>query len=517
MKTVTTPEQQRQIDKKSIEDFGIPALILMENAGRSAAEKIGELLKQQHKEVQRPTVLILCGSGNNGGDGFCIARHLYAQCFVRIAWVGEKEKMSSETLTNFRVAEKMGIPMAHIASELDVKTLTTDTHCIIDALIGVGGSEDLRGIITFLLDKVSGMWDSLGQLPTMVDDTLRIAIDVPTGLNALTGSVHPSAFRADHTITMITPKIGMLINEGIEFCGTIHSVSIGEPESLRSMYEEFAVLEKSDIRAFLPKRSRKTSKFDYGRVVVIGGSHSMPGAPCLAAHAALKSGAGLVELYSPVIHPHLIPEVMPHILRANSEGGIASEELSRLLDSTLKADVIVIGPGLGKSAETLEMIRELIFSVDARKPMIIDADGLSAIRNEDILRKSVVLTPHIGEYARLVHKQRDEVSRNIITEAQESALSMNCTILIKNVPTVISNGKKTILNTHGNPGMATAGTGDVLSGIIGALLAQNISPFYAAALGAFIHSEAGDCAAQYSSEETLIASDIISSLHTVFA
>lgn len=515
MQTILNPEQQRYIDKKAIEEYGMPALLLMENAGRSAAEKIRELLSE-HNNIEKPSILILCGSGNNGGDGFCIARHLNEFAHVRIAWLGEKEKMSEETRTNFICAERLGLPMAHIATELDVKTLSTDAHCIVDALIGVGGDENLRGIITFLLDKVSGMWDSLGQLPAMKAESLRIAIDAPTGLNTETGFAHSSAFRADHTITMIAPKVGMMVGDGSEICGTIHSVSIGEPAELRTMFTDYGVHDHSDIRTIIPHRYKKTSKFDYGRVIIIGGSKSMSGAPCLSAHAALHSGAGLIELYAPVIHPLLSPEIMPHLLQSTEGGTIHPDELENLSNAANKADSVIIGPGLGKNKSTIDMIRTLIFSIRKDIPVIIDAEGLLALQKEDILRPTIILTPHIGEYARLIQKEKKDILNTVLDEAKSCAKSMNCTVLIKDIPTIISNGTKTMLNIKGNAGMATAGSGDVLTGIIGTLAAQKVLSLYAASLGAYIHSFAGDYAAKHSSEESLTASSIIASLFRAF-
>ena len=515
MKSILLPEQQTHIDTVAIQEYGLPALVLMENAARSAAEVIRDILAS-HQGARAPfSLLILCGSGNNGGDGFAIARHLHDFAHVRIAWIGDKEKMSPETLTNMRITERLGIPIAHIATELDVKTLATDADCVIDALIGVGGNEELRGIVTFLLDKVSGMWDSFGNMPSRPNQALHIAIDIPTGLNGTTGMSHPSAFQADHTITMMAPKLGMLLHSGIPLCGTIHSVSIGAPASLPESIAQYHYHEYSDIAHFLPPRRRNTSKFDYGRVMILGGSYSMSGAVCLSAHAAFAMGAGLVELYTPAIHPYLMPEVITHTLSATNEGTIHPDEGPRLLEAMDKADAIIIGPGIGKQTQTLEMIRNLILRYHTHKPLILDADALSALNHHDVLSPSAILTPHIGEYARLTEQQRGDVTQMFIEQAQQTARAMHCTLLLKYTPTVITDGKNTILNSNGNPGMATAGSGDVLTGIIGCLAAQKISPFYAASLGAFIHASAGDNAAARKGEHSITATDIIHAIPTV--
>jgi hydroxyethylthiazole kinase-like uncharacterized protein yjeF len=515
MKSILLPEQQTSLDSVAMQDYAMPALLLMENAARSAAEKILQLAETHSHAQQLRSVLILCGSGNNGGDGFAIARHLHHYAHVRIAWIGDKEKMSPETLTNMKISERLGIPMAHIVNELDVKTLNTDADIIIDALIGVGGNENLRGIVTFLLDKVSGMWDSFGNMPSRQHQALHIAIDIPTGLNGATGLAHPSAFQADYTITMLAPKLGMYINQGTALCGTIDTVSIGAPTSLPSTIARYHCHEPSDIADFFPPRRKNTSKFDYGRVMIIGGSTAMSGAVCLSAHAAFAAGAGLVELYTPSVHAQLMPEVIAHTLMTTEEGTIHPDEQHTLLEAMNKADAIIMGPGLGKNTETLAMIRSLILAILHHKPLILDADALCALHHTDILSSMTILTPHLGEYARLTGQKREDIADTFVTQAQQTAHAMQCTLLLKNTPTIITDGKNTILNINGNPGMATAGSGDVLAGIIGSVAAQKIAPLYAASLGAYIHAMAGDSAATIKGQISLTASDIIKALPSV--
>ena len=515
MKSILLPEQQTLLDTLAMQDYAMPALLLMENAARSAAEKILQLAETHSNAHQLRSVLILCGSGNNGGDGFAIARHLHHHAHVRIAWIGDKEKMSPETLTNMRISERLGIPMAHIVNELDVKTLNADADIIIDALIGVGGNEDLRGIVTFLLDKVSGMWDSFGNMPSRRNQALHIAIDIPTGLNGATGQAHPSALQADHTITMLAPKVGMLVNNGTALCGTVHTVSIGAPDSLPATIAHYHCHQPSDIEEFLPPRRNNTSKFDYGRVMIIGGSKTMSGAVCLSAHAAFAVGAGLVELYTTAVHPQLMPEVIAHTLMTTEEGTIHPHEHHALLEAMNKADAIIIGPGLGKNTETLAMIRSLILAILHHKPVIIDADALSALHHTDILSPMTILTPHLGEFARLTEQKREDCIHTFVEQAQNTAKAMQCKVLLKNTPTIITDGKNNILNISGNPGMATAGSGDVLTGIIGGLAAQKIQPFYAASLGAYIHALAGDNAATIKGQISLTASDIINAIPSV--
>ncbi len=495
MYCIVTPEQMRRADAAMTEAFAVPPLLLMENAARSAADLIFSIWREH--DMSDPLVHVFCGAGNNGGDGFALARHLYEHCRLHIFHVGDTTKMTEETRTNYAIAQRLGIPVYYLATDEDVRQADTDCDCAIDALMGVGGSEFPRGTVLPLLQKLAAT------------DALTIAIDVPTGMNAATGACHSDCFRADYTITMEYPKTGMYLGDADEFCGEILIAPFGVPDHLVASLNPVWTLADEDVRSILPHRKRRTSKHDYGTVVVIGGALHMPGAPVLAAHAALGIGAGRVRLLAPCMHAAVKPEVMATELAVTDRGTISPDALPVLLEYAQQAQAIVFGPGLGDDERTIEMGREFIQIMSQRMPVVVDADGLRCISREEHYNSNVILTPHYGEFARLIGTSYAEMPANFHELAVEWAQKLNCTLLLKQVPTVISDGETTFWNITGNPGMATAGSGDVLSGFIGGLAAQNTEPLYAAALGAWLHARAGDEYALRNSEETLTASALI--------
>lgn len=517
MQFALTPAQMRTADAYATDTLGIPPAILMEDAARAAFEMIRPLVEKhcERHHILRPSIVFLCGSGNNGGDGFVLARHFWHIADVRVYWTGAVEKMSAETRLNFTLLETHGIRMQHISSSETLESLVMDADCLVDALIGNGGSEVLRGITADILRQISQNKRSR---------TLSVAIDIPTGLNAETGRAHKDCFCADYTITMAALKTGLLLNDANDVCGNIVTVPIGIPASVVEMQAAARVLGDDDIARLLPpRRPRRTTKHDVGSVAIIGGTSTMAGAPALCANACISAGAGLVRLYTPHIHSAVLPEVMAHLLPANGAGMIPRVALPLLREAVEKSDVLAIGPGLGTDAETLEVVRELIAHIPHEKPIVLDADGLRAVRLADgaflPLRPNIVLTPHRGEFARLTGCAYETIPETAQTLAPEWARRLGCTLLLKNVPTIVSNGELSYWNTSGNAGMATAGSGDVLTGIIAALLAQStmlgIEALEATALGAYLHGRAGDIYAAQHSQQTLTASDLIATLPSV--
>lgn len=506
MNPILSPAQMRACDRFAIDDLGIPPAILMENAVRSVFEVLRSRL------TNCSNILILCGSGNNGGDGFALARMLthLPNVAVRIAWQGAVEKMSEEAAINFRAAGKHEIPLQHVASAEDVAALSLDADCVIDALVGVGGSEYLRGVPAMLLERFS----------QTTPRPFSVAIDVPTGLNAETGKAHQHCFRANLTVTMAALKTGLLLNDAIGsrthgLCGEIVVVPIGVPESHIAQTARIFSLQASDVRTLLPARPPRSTKHHYGSVAVIGGTLGMAGAPALAANASISAGAGLVRLYAPNIHTATLPEVMTTRLPTTEMGGIANTARNLLSEAIEQNSVFVIGMGLGREVESLGVVQWLLEAIPPEKPIVLDADGLRAVqKNEGYLplRKNIICTPHRGEFARLTGEAYEIIPEQAQELAPKWASRLGCTMLLKNVPTIITDGETSFWNTSGNAGLATAGSGDVLAGIIGAMLAQGVPPLQAAALGAYLHGAAGDFYAERYSQETLTASRIITSL-----
>jgi NAD(P)H-hydrate epimerase len=556
MHYVLSAAQMRACDAFTINDLGVPSAVLMEDAALAATTQIRQVLAERTivtpatatltattptvatATVATPTVTLFCGSGNNGGDGFAIARHLCNAAAVQVVWVGGIEKMSAETLMNFRALERhavvFGFPIIHVATEEAVQTLDWSgiaaSDVVVDALVGVGGSEHPRGIVAMLIER-------LLNLTTLKLTALKIAIDLPTGLNADTGRAHEHCIRADMTLTMAALKRGMLLHDGPDVTGTVRVLNIGIPERVLATQSSVAVIEPHDVRLLLPMRARRTSKHDYGKVAIIGGSEGMLGAPALTANACLRAGAGLVRLCSVGVHTALRAEVMAERVAATDEGTIAESAFEKLWRAVEWSSVVVFGPGLGANAETLALGERLLMRLLTEhpdKPVIIDADGLRCLAPDDKLSTNVILTPHHGEFARLTGVPRSEVQSEAAELAVQWAQRLGCVMLLKNVPTIISDGERTFWNRTGNAGMATAGSGDVLAGIIAACCAQilptlPILPILpsghtskhtateAAALGAFLHGMAGDLAARRLSEQSLCASDIIDALPEAIA
>jgi len=495
-----SPQEMRIADNFAIDKNKIPGILLMENAARSAADTYRSLFSSS----KATTTLIFCGVGNNGGDGFALARHLKEDTNVFIFVLGDVSKMSEETKTNFLICEALDIPINFIKSEDDILKINLNVDYIIDALIGVGAGDNLRGLIITLLSIINDSY------------AIKVAIDLPSGLNSETGVAHQSAFKADYTITMFAPKKGMYLNKGPILCGEIFVANLGTPKTTFKELATTYILEKKDVAKKLPQRKKNSSKFNYGSVLIIGGNDDMPGSIALTANAAIKTGAGIVRLITTKQHPSVLPEIIVSEVKKTEEGTIAYENFDFICSLAEKSNVIAIGPGSGINSETIELYNSLIEKYKDTKKIIIDADGLRAINSSSILSKNVVLTPHLVEFSRTFSKSSLEIMENIEFSVRNQATINKCTILLKNVPTVISDGCLTYYNNGGNSGMATAGSGDVLTGIIASLAAQGLSTIDATAIGAFIHSMAGDLGSAEYSEYSLTASNMIDKIADVF-
>lgn len=488
-------EQMQNADAAAMNDFLVPSAVLMENAAHSAANHI---LEMYPPSKNRKSMAIFCGAGNNGGDGFAMARHLAPHYNVFVFRIGDKEKMTPETRTNLEICEKLGIYTKFVEdSESEERTVNFNADIIVEATIGIGAGDKIRGQIVRLLQHINAA------------PGIKIAVDMPAGLDPDTGKAHTDAFRADTTITMFSPKKGMYLGAGPELSGTIRIASLGVPKAIADELSNTRIIEECDLPRLLPGRKSASSKFNYGRILAIGGCRKMPGSIAMTANAAISSGAGLVEMMSTEIHPALLPELMPTPLKADEEGFIAEENLDTIFESADRATAIAVGPGMGNYEGGKKIVRSLIEKYKDDKYIIVDADALRAIDCDAELTPRVILTPHIGEFARCFNLSVRDVAENSEELAKNTAKSLNCTVLVKHVPTVITDGRTTYLNIGGNPGMATAGSGDVLTGVIAALTALRDNPLVATALGAYFHSEAGDMCAEDFGEAGVTASRLI--------
>lgn len=457
----------------------IASSVLMETASRNAIAMC--------PLFEHPTsILIACGNGNNGGDGYAMARMLSERHSVVVAAMPNAQAMSNETHANYLRVIDGNIPIIHpdLIAQADVSI-------IVDALIGIGGNSDLR-------TPVDQWTCAINSHKAQV-----VAVDVPSGLDATTGQAHACAVSATYTMTMEALKPGLLGSNGRRLCGRIIPVSIGAPDGMASAASSTFVLEAKDVRRILPTRVPRSHKYMYGHVMVLAGSQAMRGAAALAAEAALRVGAGLVTLVSDAIHPLLPREVMTASLDM-------AESVAR------RASVIVAGPGWGREEERLHLLAKTICAVP-ETPVVLDADGIRALPLFKGKRSSMIITPHEGEFQWLCNALNITPTDGQIPTAQQAAKALECTIHLKTIPPTSTDGKQTFLCTTGNPGLATAGSGDVLSGIIGGLLAQGVPQLQAAALGAMIHGAAADKIVGHCAHESLIAGDLLCELGTVLA
>lgn len=488
MLRILTPQDVKDIDTACVESAGIPISTLMENA----AQSISAIVLARYPEKRR--ILALCGNGNNGGDGFAVARMLSEIHAVTVAADVDEEKMSDATRTNYLQIQR-SLPMISLK---EAQSVVNDVDVVIDAVFGVGFRGSLQGT------EID--WFSEIRAP------FKIAIDVPSGLDALTGSADEYTFCADLTISMEGLKLGMVCGRGPDVSGEVNIATIGAPHEILELHTSAFAFEQSDIRHILPVRKSQTSKFDYGRVLVIAGSASMRGAAALTSHAALRAGAGLVELVTPSIHPLTPREVIATEVPSTSEGTFSLQARDILQAKIRRATAIAVGPGIGGNEESLELLVEVLNSVDARTPIVVDADGLRIVNKLTATLAHCVITPHHREFEYVVERSGSLAGTTCverISVCKDLAQQRKCVVHLKSHPSITTDGTTTYLTLGGNPGMATAGSGDVLTGIIAGLCAQHVPLLQAAALGSHIHASAGDAAIRNRAPESIIASDII--------
>ena len=487
MQYILTPKGSRELDQHCVQELGITGHELMTTASQNASIVLRSRIKSPS------SILIACGGGNNGGDGFAMAHMLADVHKVTVVTSADPASMSSEAQEHYATAAKA-------VSIIGWEDLDSEYDVVVDALLGSGGSSKLRDPIPEYLSKLNAL------------QGFKVAVDIPSGVDGLTGEVHNDAYNADLTITMEGIKTGCLSVRGREVSGDFEVVSIGAPRQITASFAKAVSLEQREVRAWLPQRDRKTSKFDFGRVLVIAGSRSMRGAAALASEAAMRVGGGLCILATTEVHPLTPREVMTEVLPANPDGTISPSSKQILEYQAQRATSIIVGPGIGTHPETLKMLAELLNYLDPALPVVIDADGLRLIPMLNRDMSHVVLTPHEGEYQHLI-RSREHLDPHCVPK--DAAVDLGCIIHKKGVPSVTTDGRTDVWTLNGNPGMATAGSGDVLSGIIGGLLAQGLSPLRSASLGSFLHASAGDKAAAKTSEEFMLAGDIITELGSV--
>jgi NAD(P)H-hydrate epimerase len=504
---VVTAEQMREMDRLTIRDHGVPSLTLMERAGQG----ITEAILRNFAAAAKKGVLIVAGKGNNGGDGFVVARLLRKKRIpCEVVLLAARAELAADAAHNCRAFARLNGKIAELASgKLDVlERKLAGKGLLVDAILGTGIKSEVRGLYA----EVISLMNASG-LPI-------VAVDIPSGLDSDRGTPLGVAVQAEMTVALGYAKLGQVIYPGIDFAGDLVVADIGiAPSALAQVAPASEILTREEVSWLVPRRLPDTHKGTYGHLLVLAGSRGKTGAATLACRAAMRAGAGLVTLAAPralnSIFAAVLVEAMTEPLGENGAEEISElvpQEWCRLLE---RKSAVVFGPGIGVNDATRNSLRWLLRNLDM--PWVIDADGLNNLALDiERLGKSKtppILTPHPGEMARLIGKSTKAVNQDRIGVARAFALKHRCYLVLKGARSVLAtpNGK-IYLNPTGNPGMASGGMGDVLAGMLGALLAQRFSPEDAMKLGVYLHGFVGDRVAQEKGEIGLIASDIIDGL-----
>ena len=550
MKTVLTAAEMKTCDSYTIEKIGVPSAVLMERAALAAADEVLSL-----RGDSDGAVLILCGSGNNGGDGFACARILHMKGVpVTVLFAGREENMTAETRRQSGICGRLGlravkpeeIPEDGNAGE----RFWNSFEVIVDALLGIGLTREVVGSMRDLIQKANAARARI------------VSIDIPSGVDADTGRVLGAGIYAAVTVTMQCIKPGLLLYPGAENTGRLAVADLGIPEPAsgnpdiidevsgvsgidesasgiagtsrsrvasdvrsmrlaeredRTVTRSMRLMEREDLKLVLPVRSASGNKGTFGKLLIIAGSENMAGAAFLCASAALRSGAGMVKVLTPSVNREILQRSLPEAMLATWDSlGKMETELHRALDW---CDAVVCGPGIGRSEEASRLVHELLAVCE--KPVVLDADGLNVLEGDlSVLTNTpsgrVTLTPHIGEMARLTGKSAADIKNDLVTSAREISTLTGATCVLKDARTVTALPDGGIFfNNTGNSGMATAGSGDVLAGILGSLIVQGTDPGYAAAAAVVLHGAAGDEAAAEQGRRFMTAGDIVTGIRAV--
>lgn len=511
---IVTTTQMRELDRATSEDFGIKGEVLMERAGNGVAMQVRRMAEVAG--FVNPMIHLIAGRGQNGGDAFVAARILKEAGYQVEVWLAARiNQVGGDALVHYGRMKKAGIEAYEIPAVEDWQSVIDSpfyAEIVVDGVLGTGISGPARG-------PAAG---AIQYIRARSQDSLVVSIDIPSGLNGDTGIAEGDAVIADLTATIGLPKTGLISQMAVDNVGTLDVVDIGIPDELLEDVtpptdQEFIHLQ--DLKPLFKRRPRYSHKGDYGHVLVIGGSRLHTGAAALCSRAALRSGAGLVTALAPArLQSALVsdtPELMVYDGEENANGSLSAKNTVWLADNLSRFHAIVAGPGMTESDDTKAIVNWLL--EHARVPLVLDADAVNIWAEQPArLKKTkapLVLTPHPGELARLLQMKTVDVQADR-RAAAEKALKVTCgTIVLKGAGTLIAEkGKPMQVNLNGNPGMATAGSGDVLAGILASLLAQGFTPFDAARSAVYLHGRAGDYGAWRRCQAGLLAGDIIEEL-----
>ena len=505
---LVTANEMQKMDRSTIESFGLPGRILMENAGWGATQ----FFLEQFKDAANKKIGVIAGRGNNGGDGFVIARYL-AQKGIRVTvyLLSERQKVSGDAAANLKLLPPLGIPVIEMpdAESFSAHEMAMRHEAIwIDAILGTGLRSDVKG---FLKDVI----DFINQTNKPV-----FAVDIPSGLNSDTGRPCGTCIRADATATFAFAKTGHFLFPGADYTGNLKIIDIGIPPHIANNVAPLQYLLTPDlIRAVFHPRPSDAHKGHTGHLLVIAGSPGKTGAAAMTAMAAMRAGAGLVTLGIPLsLNPVLetqVMEAMTDPLPETVKGILGEASFNRIMDLLSDKKCLAIGPGIGRAPETEMLFKHLL--QENTKPMVIDADGLNILAGHTEILKDldtpVVLTPHPGEMARLMRITTADVQEDRIKCARDFAEKFNVHVVLKGARTVVAHPDgRVFINPTGNPGMASGGMGDVLTGIIAGFIAQGHTPELAAHAGVYLHGAAADSLAKNKGPFGYLATDVMNTL-----
>jgi len=505
---VATSAQMKAIDARAIHEVGVPGVVLMENAGL----RVVELIEAKFNRLRGLRVVVLCGRGNNGGDGFVIARHLvHAGALVHVYATASAEEFVGDAAIQRKICEKEALPVSDLTQGGEMEKLVQmveRSELVVDALLGTGLTGAPRGTVSAVIEQ-------LATCPAPI-----VAVDVPSGVESDSGRVSGAAVRAQWTVTFGLPKVGLLIHPGCQFAGEVWLGEIGIPPSVIEEAELACnLITGEEVAAMLPCRAPDAHKGSCGKIGIVAGCARYAGAATLAARAAMRSGAGLVTLLVPASLNGIVRygtvEATTIPMAETETGSIAEHGVDAVIPFLQERDALAIGPGLSRDEETLSAVRRILDAVSV--PAVLDADALFAFAGQTAslrgYRFPKILTPHPGEMATLLGISPREVQENRLEVARTAAEQTEAVVILKGARTVVAAPDGQIfINPTGNAGMASGGTGDVLTGMVASLLGQGLDSLSAAVSAVYLHGLAGDLAAAAKGESALVASDLIESL-----
>lgn len=505
MKSIIFNNEILDVEKKIIQSLGIPSIVLMENAGSNSTNY---LISNFKEELSKP-VIILTGKGNNAGDGFVISRHLAIQGYSSVILMLYPESvLKGDAKVYYDVLCKLdndliGIVKIDSAEQMD-EFISGDNQLILDAVFGVGFKGELEPYIAEIFKKLNS-----------INNVTRIAIDVPSGLESYNQTTE--CFKAEHTLSMGVKKFSSLFYYGKESSGEVTSINIGVPDSEFDKYNVKKIFEvqKQDIKNYIPKRQSTSYKYSSGKVFILSGAEGYTGAAYLSSQSALRTGSGAVILGVPLslmeIMEKKLTDVVKYSLPETNEKSFSIEGFEQIKEKIEWSDVTLLGPGIGRNIETMHLIRKIIKEVEHN--YVIDADGLFALNEHiEILKQTkskIIITPHFGEFSSLLGISIEELRNNFYHLAKNFASEFGVTLILKNAPSITTDGDSFYINSSGHQNLATVGTGDVLSGIVTSLFSQSDELLHSALAGTYLHGFCGDVLFEKTGDSSTIASDLI--------